>query len=82
MTLRLTQANGYGGDVIQFYETETAVYAIHRLWRLNPKQRRELRIKDPDAKNHVITMGCINLDPEVYEKLKSCCTIDTLVIER
>ncbi len=80
MNLRLTETPGYGGDVIQFYEDDTGVLAIHRLWRLNPKQHREERIVNPDPKARIITNGCINLQPEVYEKLKDCCSNDHLSI--
>jgi hypothetical protein len=77
---RLVIHAGYGGDVLQYFEDEKQVYAIHRIWLLNPKQHRLERINDPNPKNHVITDGCINVMPEVYDKLKDCCSNDQLSI--
>lgn len=80
MVERLTDTPGYGGNVIQFKETDTEVYAIHRLWKLNPKQNREKRIKSLNSKDHNISKGCINIEPEVFDKLKDCCIMQKLVI--
>ncbi len=80
MAQRITSQPGYGGDVLQFKETTKAWYAVHRTWTLSPKQRREERLKDSDPKQRVITNGCINIDPKVYEQLKSCCANDTIII--
>lgn len=81
LILRKTMSEGYGGDVIKYRETDSIVYAIHRLWTANPEQHREERIKSPLVKDRVITKGCINIEPVVYEKLKDCCSNATLVIE-
>ena len=80
LQLRLTDSVGYGGDVIQFYEDDTSVMAIHRLWRLSPAQHRDERILSPNPKDHEISGGCINVEPEVYEQLKNCCSNDHLTI--
>ena len=77
-----TEDPGYGGDVLAFYEDEKVVYAIHRLWLLRPEQKRDRRIKSSNPKDRVITAGCINIAPEVYNKLVDCCSEDTLVITR
>ena len=37
---RYTNDPGYGGDVLQFYETKDSVYAIHWVWLLRPSQHR------------------------------------------
>lgn len=66
---RLTNDPGYGGDVLQFKEDEKAVYAIHRVWTLRPKEKREERLKNPDPKARRVTKGCINIDPVVYDYL-------------
>lgn len=79
LVLRLTESAGYGGDVIQFAETDNIVYAIHRLWLLKPEQKREVVIYSAFM-SHTITNGCINVEPKVYEKLKDCCSNDKLVI--
>jgi len=77
---RIVISPGYGGDILQFHEDEKQTYAIHRIWLLRPQEHRQERIKDPDPKKHIITHGCINVEPEVYEKLKSCCSNDHLSI--
>lgn len=73
VTERLTVDRGYEGNVIQFYETDTDVYAIHRIWNLDPKQQREKRIRSNDPSYRKITAGCINVQPVVFEKLLDCC---------
>jgi hypothetical protein len=80
LTLRLTDQPGYGGDVIQFNESNDYVYAIHRVWTLNPKQNRLNRIKGP-APGRKITGGCINVMPKVYEELKTCCINQPLFVK-
>lgn len=80
LNLRLTDTPGYGGDVLQFSEDLTGVYSIHRLWTLKPSQHREQRIKSSNPRDRVITNGCINLLPEVYENLRDCCSTEHLVI--
>lgn len=80
ITQRITSQPGYGGDVLQFHETDKAWYGIHRTWTLNPKQRREERLKSNNPKDRVITKGCINVAPKVYEKLKACCSTDQVTI--
>jgi len=81
MNLRLTASKGYGGDVIQFLDTDHVVLAIHRLWLLNPEQHRDTRINSDNPRHHIITNGCINIMPLVYDKLKDCCINQKLVIE-
>ena len=78
---RITNDVGYGGDVLQFHETPTEVYAIHRVWLLNPAQKRTERLKSPNVKDRFISSGCINVEPEVYEKLIDCCTSERLIIK-
>jgi len=82
LTLRMTQQAGYGGDVLQFTDGGQRILAIHRLWLMNPEQKREVRIHSRKATDRVITNGCINVEPLVYEKLKSCCSGEPLVITR
>ncbi len=78
---RLTNDPGYGGDVLQFYETPKEVYAIHRIWLLRPEQKRAERIKSKNIKDHFISSGCINVEPEVYDKLVECCGNGQLIIK-
>ncbi len=78
---RATKAPGYGGDILQFHETATGVYAIHRVWLLKPEQKRLQRLKSNVVADRYISSGCINVEPEVYEKLIDCCSRDTLTIK-
>lgn len=78
---RLTSDPGYGGDVLQFKETPDKVFAIHRIWLLSPKQKRIERMKSPRMADHFISAGCINVEPDVYEKLVDCCSNGHLIIQ-
>lgn len=73
---RLTKSPGYGGDVLQFSEDRSGVFAIHRVYLLNPKEKRAERLRSPDPRMRQITHGCINVDPVVYERLVNCCSLD------
>lgn len=77
---RLVVTPGYGGDVLQ-YKEDTYVYAIHRVWTLNPNQRRVERLHSTNPKDRqTITNGCINVLPDVYDKLVECCSNSKLEI--
>ncbi len=76
----LTNQRGYGGDVLVFHEDRSYAWAIHRVWLLNPAQHRASRLRSDDPTVRHITMGCINVEPDVYEKLVSCCSASTLEI--
>ena len=66
---RLTDDVGYGGEVLQFAETSTTVYAIHKVWTLKPNERREQRLLSNNSSDRVITNGCVNVDPALYSYL-------------
>lgn len=69
---RLTETSGYGGDVLQFYENDTEVFAIHRTWTRNPQENRAARLRSPDPKKRKsVTRGCVNVEPNVYSHLVS-----------
>jgi hypothetical protein len=70
---RITDQAGYGGDVLQFYEDDKNVFAIHRVWLLNAKENRASRIKSSMAADRIITSGCINVSEDTYNKLIECC---------
>jgi hypothetical protein len=78
---RITASAGYGGDVLQFYETPTTVYAIHRVWTLKPEQHRNQRLKSTNIEDRYISKGCVNVAPDVYDKLAECCTASALIIK-
>ena len=81
LQVRETAQDGYGGDVLQFHDTGSEVYAVHRVWLLRPAQRRAERLAGTDPAQRLITSGCINVSNEVYEKLKKCCVATTLIIQ-
>lgn len=67
---RFVNAKGFGGDVLQFHETETHIYAIHRVWLGKPSERRLERLASADpADRRDVTNGCVNVLPDVYERL-------------
>ncbi len=78
---RITADKGYGGDVIQFHEDENGVYAIHRIWLLNPEQKRRERLNSENVKDRYISSGCVNVSEDVYDKLMDCCSYDHLTIK-
>lgn len=80
LQLRIVQSPGYGGDVLQFSESEEALFAVHRVWLGRPAEQRKQRLQSSDPKRRIITKGCINVAPEVYEKLKTCCSNDSLSV--
>ena len=72
---------GYGGNILSFKETRNYLYCIHRVIDV-PGQQRLARLRNPDAKRRVkVTGGCVNVDPEVYEKLATCCYASKLIIK-
>jgi len=77
-----TQAAGYGGDILVFKEDRTSVWAVHRVYTRNPKQRRLERLASGDPnQRRSITDGCINIMPDVYQKLVDCCAGQTMVVK-
>ena len=69
MVERVTVSEGYGGNVIQFKETESLVLAVHRIWLGSPAQMRLERLASETPKDNKVTDGCINVEPEVFEAL-------------
>lgn len=70
MVHRTTKHPGYGGDVLIYKENKTTLFAIHRVWTLNPAQHRLERLASGDpAQRRNVTGGCINVAPDVYEQL-------------
>ncbi len=78
---RLIDSPGYGGDILQFKEEELYLFAIHRVWLGRPWEKRLERLRNPNPKMRRITMGCINVEPEVYEEIVDCCSNATLTIK-
>jgi hypothetical protein len=76
-----TDQPGYGGDILVFKESPTTVFAIHRVYVLHSLRRITL-LEGPPKGRQIVTNGCINVMPEVYQQLVSCCSTDKLVIER
>lgn len=78
---RYTRSPGYGGDVLQFKETDSEVYAIHRVWLLRPEQNRLSRFHSGRTADRFISAGCVNVMPDVYTKLLECCVDQRLEIK-
>lgn len=81
LTKRYTDQQGYGGDVLQFHETNSELFAIHRPWVLRPEQQRLKRLNSQNSKDRKITSGCVNVTNEVYQKLLDCCQGEVLTIK-
>lgn len=74
---RFIEAEGYGGDVLQFDENETSVFAIHRVWLGAPSQHRLQRLaSNSPAQRRNITGGCVNVTPDVYDRLAGADTVE------
>jgi hypothetical protein len=72
---------GYGGDLLVYRENNRYIWAIHRVYTLNPGENRLARLSSGQTEQRrSITKGCINVMPEVYERLVDCCSSDVLVI--
>lgn len=70
----------YGGSILAFAEDDTGVFAVHRVLPIG--NRLKQIAEDDPKKRRGITNGCINVQPDVYEKLMACCTnSDIIVIE-
>lgn len=63
-------SQGYEGSVLQFYETENMVYAIHRPYSLDRRvDRKEVLRTGSSAQRRSISKGCINVEDEVFDEL-------------
>lgn len=78
---RSTPLPGYGGDLLVFQEGRTHLWAIHRVYTAVPSERRAERLRSRQADvRRGITHGCVNVTPEVYDRLIDCCSRELLVI--
>lgn len=76
-----TQSVGYGGDLLVFKDTGDSVYAIHRVLDI-PGQQRIARLHSPYAEHRqMVTAGCVNIDPQVYQELVNCCYASRVTIK-
>ncbi|XXQ67859.1 murein L,D-transpeptidase [Neisseriaceae bacterium B1] len=70
MTIYATDKIGYGGDVIGFKMEKGFLFALHRVWTRKPSERRLERIASDKVSDRIMTNGCINVQDEVYDRLK------------
>lgn len=74
---RYVQTPGYGGDIMQFAEDSRAVMAIHRVWLGRPGEHRAERLASADpAVRRMVTHGCINVAPDVYDRIVTADRLD------
>lgn len=74
---RYVQTKGYGGDVLQFAEDDRYVWAIHRVWLGRPAEHRLERLQGSDPERRkMVTHGCINVMPDVYERLLAADNVE------
>lgn len=64
-----------------YQENARYLWAIHRVYTLNPRENRVERLRSSEpGQRRAVTRGCINVMPEVYQRLVECCSGDVLVI--
>ena len=74
-----TSKSGYGGEVLGFHQSGKDLFAIHRVWLGNPKEKRDIRIKSSNISDRLITNGCINISEEGYLKVRNMLTLEVQV---
>lgn len=78
---QVTEVPGYGGDLLVFNEDRTRLWAIHRVYTAKASERRVERLLSGRAASRKgVTHGCVNVMPEVYERLTECCSNHVLMI--
>ena len=81
LTQYAIESPGYGGDLLVFKRDKGDVFAIHRVLDL-PGQQRPARLHSPYPKHRIdVTGGCVNVAPEVYDKLVDCCSDSKVTIK-
>lgn len=76
-----TTEPGYGGDILIFRRDNNLLYAVHRVIDV-PGQQRSARLKSPYASHRItVTAGCVNVEPEVFDKLIECCSDSKVIIK-
>lgn len=71
LTLHKTDEKGYGGDVLGFKIEPPYLFALHRVWLGKPSEHRLERIRSKNPARRTITNGCINVENDVYDLIKS-----------
>lgn len=80
MNILHTQQAGYGGDVLMYDSNETMWYAIHRTYDYGAVRDRARLYRDTTPEQRMVTAGCPNVEPHVYEELKANYLNSPLVI--
>lgn len=71
LTLYSTNKKGYGGDILGFKINGPFIFALHRVWLGKPSERRLERIRSNNPAERNMTNGCINVENDVYDLIKS-----------
>lgn len=66
----------FGGTVLEFLRVGDEAFSVHRTW-----PGREKMYSLPEEKRRNISQGCVNVDPQVYQKLVACCVGTPIVIK-
>lgn len=77
-----TEYPGYGGDLLMFKEDRTRLWAIHRVYTEGSAEQRLERLRSRRVElRQGVTLGCVNVMPDVYAALVKCCSNAALVIQ-
>jgi hypothetical protein len=78
-----TRSNGFGGDILVFLEPEDGdnVFAVHRVIDVKGQNRMSRLTSGNDSDRKPITLGCVNVMPDVYDKLVECCAESKVTIK-
>ena len=73
-----TEKAGYGGEIIGFKKEGDFMFALHRVWLGKPAERRLERIASHNVADRIMTNGCINVQDEVYERLRQYFVLEVV----
>jgi hypothetical protein len=77
LRLLSTPQRAYRGDVLAFHEDRAGIYAVHRP---PSERRRNILMGAPERGRRYVTDGCVNVDDAVYDRLRSCCDGQRIII--
>lgn len=71
---------GYGPDVLMYNSTDTVWYAIHRTYNYGNVRNRHRLYHGTTPEQRMVTAGCVNVEPHIYDMIRDCCSNAALTI--